>query len=186
MAAGAQRPRRFSRSDWLDLGLEALAEAGPPGLTVEALCERARKTRGSFYSHFDGTEDFLSALAGHWRAAFTEALIEAANAQARPGARLDHLNRLAVRLDPSIEQGMRKLAASDAGVAQVCRDADARRMDYLAQLYEASGKYDAAQARALAQIEYAAFVGFQQIAPDASPADLRQLYQDFLQLTGRG
>ena len=181
----AARPKRFARKDWLQLGLAALAEAGPAGLTVEALCARAGKTRGSFYSHFAGTEDFLGALAGHWRETFTEALIAAANRQGRPGARLDHLNQLAVRLDPRIEQGMRKLAAANAGVAHVCADADARRIAYLARLYEISGKFSRADAQALARIEYAAFVGFQQIAPDAGAAELRQVYQDFMKLTGR-
>lgn len=186
MSKDETRPRRFSRTHWLELGLEALAHNGPAGLTVEALCERAKKTRGSFYSHFEGTEDFLKSLADHWRETFTDMLIKASNAQGKAAARLDHLNQLAARLDPRIEQGIRKLASSDDGVAQVCALVDQRRMDFLAGLYELSGRFDAADARMLARIEYAAFVGFQQIAPDAPPSQMRDMYQGFMRLTGRG
>lgn len=184
-ADARKKPRRFARRDWLELGLEALGTDGPASLTVEALCERAGKTRGSFYSHFEGTGDFLKDLADHWRQTFTEAPIAATGTHAKAGVRLDHLNQLAVRLDPRIEQGMRKLAANDAGVARICVEADRRRMDFLAGLYEQSGKFAPADARMLARIEYAAFVGLQQIAPDAPPAQMRKLYQGFLRLTGR-
>ena len=185
MSAAPARPR-FARRDWLELGLAALAEAGPAGVTLEALCARAGKTRGSFYAHFAGIEAFLAALAGHWRELFTEALIIAAEEKPRPAAKLDHLNHLAVRLDPRIEQGMRRLSAFDEGVAGICRAVDARRTAYLSALYRASGRYTGEEAEALARIEYAAFVGMQQTMPGASPEELLATYRAFLRLTGRG
>lgn len=185
MSLPAARPR-FSQGDWLELGLAALAEAGPAGVTLEALCARAGKTRGSFYAHFAGIEAFLAALAERWREFFTEALIVAAERQPRPAVKLDHLNRLAVRLDPRIEQGMRRLSALDEGVAAVCRAVDARRIGYLADLYRASGRYSDEEAQALARVEYAAFVGFQQIMPEAGSEALLATYRSFLTLTGRG
>ena len=51
-------PSRFSRTDWLALGLAALAEDGPLGLTIAALCRRAGKTKGSFYAHFPAIEAY--------------------------------------------------------------------------------------------------------------------------------
>lgn len=176
---------RLSQQDWLRLGLDSLREKGLAGMTIEALCQRAGKTRGSFYAHFDGIDQFLAALARHWRQEFTQVLIDQANLRRKPAERLDHLNQLAVRLDRDIEQGMRRLASVDSGVAAVCADVDQRRTDYLAGLYEASGKYGRDDARILAQIEYAAFVGLQQIIPHASAAQMRNMYQGFLRLTGR-
>jgi len=129
--------------------------------------------------------EFLARLAGHWRQTFTEDLIASAGKSGPPSARLDHLNRLAVRLDGRIEQGIRRLAASEPAVALVLAETDERRVAWLAQMYEASGRYDAKDALALARIEYAAFTGLQQIMPNASPQDLRALYQDFMRLTGR-
>jgi AcrR family transcriptional regulator len=178
--------RRFARADWLDLGLEALAEAGPAGVTLEALCARAGKTRGSFYAHFASLPGFLAALAERWRETFTEALIVAAEQEVRTALRLDSLGRLAVHLDPRIEQGMRRLASLDNGVSRICRAVDERRSAYLAALYAASGRYSPDEAEALARIEYAAFVGFQQIWPDAAPDELLSAYRIFIRLTGRG
>ena len=184
-AANQQVRKRFRRSDWLDLGLAALGEAGPSGLTIDALCARAKKTRGSFYAHFESVEEFLTALAGHWRQLFTRALIEEADTRPRAGARLDHLNQLAVRLDARIEQGMRKLAAIEPQVAAVCAEVDQQRTDYLARLYQQTEKFSTGDALTLARIEYGAFVGLQQTMPNATPSQLRALYQGFLRLTGR-
>jgi AcrR family transcriptional regulator len=180
------RSRRYSLNDWLTLGLAALAEAGPAALTIEALCRRARKTRGSFYSHFDSTESFLLALAGHWRNIHTLALIGFAENPKAPCEKLGLLNELAARLDPKVEQGMRRLAAIDDGVADVCSKVDAERVEYLEKLYRESGLYaETWQSHVIAKIEYAAFVGMQQIEPQASPAYLQRLNMDFMKMTGR-
>ncbi|WP_172448586.1 TetR/AcrR family transcriptional regulator [Caulobacter mirabilis] len=177
--------RRFTTADWLGLGLAALAEAGPPALTIEALCQRAGKTKGSFYAHFAGSEAYLAALAEHWRERHTRRLVEAARAEDRADAQLSALDQLALRLDERVEQGMRRLAAVDETVRRVCAEVDRERIAYLAELHQVSGRFDAADAQALARLEYAAFVGFQQIDTGAGEAGAAASYALFLKLTGR-
>lgn len=177
--------KRFSRADWLAVGLAAIAEDGPPGLTIDAITARAGKTRGSFYAHFASMEAFLSALVAHWRECYTLGLIETADAETSSRTRLDHLNRLAVQLDPRVEQGMRRLAANNAETALICVTVDKERIAYLARHYAASPRFSSAEAEALARIEYAAFVGMQQISPDAKPDDLAALYAAFQKLVAR-
>ncbi len=177
--------RRFSQRDWLDLGLAALAEAGPAGVTIEALCRRGGKTKGSFYAHFVTGEAYLTALAEHWREAYTRRLVEAADTGKQPDARLSLLDQMALRLDSRVEQGMRRLAASDIAVMRVCTQVDRERIAYLAGLHRASGRFDEKNALALARLEYAAFVGFQQIDTGAGGAGAAESYQLFLGLTGR-
>lgn len=177
--------RRFGRGDWLALGLKALGEGGPEALTIEALCARAGRTRGSFYHHFETIDAYLAALAGHWSEQYTEEVIRRAETRSNASRKLDHLNTLAVDLDARVEQGMRRLAASDEHVRAMCRTVDARRISYLAGLYEQTGRYTAEEAEALARIEYAAFIGFQVIAPDTPRAELRATYDALLRLTGR-
>ncbi len=177
---------RFDRMAWLALGLKALAAGGPETLTIAALCQRAGKTRGSFYFHFDGIDAFHLALAEHWRVEFTEKVIERVEKSGTAREQLDYLNSLAMALDPRVEQGMRRLAAAAPGVAAVCQDSDLRRIRYLEQLYIGSQRFSAEQAHILARVEYAAFVGFQVVSPDASSAELAQLYRGFVALTGRG
>lgn len=177
--------RRSTRSDWLALGLAALAEAGPEALTIDALCKRAGRTRGSFYHHFETSEAYLAALSEHWRERYTEEVIRRAQMRSSGMRKLDHLNTLAADLDQRVEQGMRRLAASDERVRATCRVVDAQRISYLARLYEQTERYSAEEAGALARIEYAAFVGFQVIAPDTSRAELKAIYDELLRLTGR-
>lgn len=177
--------RRFSLKNWLDLGLEALAEAGPAGLTIEALCHRAGKTKGSFYAHFATSGAYLSALAEHWRETYTHRLVKAADTGKQPDARLSLLDQMALRLDSRVEQGMRRLAVNDTAVMRVCTQVDRERIAYLAGLHRASGRFDDKNALALARLEYAAFVGFQQIDTGAGSAGASESYQLFLKLTGR-
>ncbi|MCC2112694.1 MAG: TetR family transcriptional regulator [Hyphomicrobiales bacterium] len=175
---------RFTKTDWFDQGLVALAELGPEGLTIDALCARAGRTRGSFYHHFETMETYRTGLGDHWRQRHTENIIEKTEGRLKPSERWTALRALAMALDPATEQGMRRLAAVDANVREICRAVDARRIAYLSALYEQSGRFDRKTAAALARLEYAAFVGFQVIAPDAGDADLQDIWQRMSEIVG--
>jgi len=177
--------RRFRLGDWLALGLAALAEQGPAGLTIEALCRRAGKTKGSFYAHFPAIEAYLAALAGHWRETFTHRLMQEADKGGAAQDRLIALDRMALALDPRIEQGMRRLAQLDAGVAATCAEVDRERIAYLEKLHGESGRFTPQEALALARVEYAAFIGFQQLDLGLSPDDLHDCYGTFMRLLAR-
>lgn len=176
---------RFASADWIALGLDILRRHGAEAITIDKLCEHARKTKGSFYFHFPTMEAFSAALAQQWREKFTLSLIRQADAEANPGRALDYLGTLALHLDHRVEQAIRRLAVRDKGVAAIVAAVDEERVAYVASRYQASGRYNEAQARSLATIEYAAFVGLQQIMPDAHPDTLRALYDELQQLTGR-
>lgn len=172
---------RFRRADWLELGLVALAGGGPDALTIETLCERAGRTRGSFYHHFETMEAFLHALADFWRERDTEAIIRASIAKKGEDG-LEALNVMTSGLDPRLEQGMRKLAARDEGIANLCRIVDRRRIGHLVKLYVGTGEFAPSDAELLAQVTYAAFVGFQSIAPDMKPEASRAAYRRLIAL----
>lgn len=179
------RHSRLSLGNWTQIGLDALTDPNVTDMTMEAVCAVAGKTRGSFYAHFTGMDEFLAAVAEAWESEFTDRLI-AETAGALPSReRLDRLNHLAMRLDHGKEQAIRRIAARNAGVARVVHRVDAKRIAYLAGLYRRSGRYSSEDAHALARIEYAAFVGMQSTEQDASAADRRQLYRFFLKITGR-
>ncbi len=177
---------RFSREDWLTLGLRTIRSAPQVRLTIDFLCEEAQKTKGSFYFHFTNMESFVTSLAQHWFETFTLELIRQSEQRPTPKERLDLLNNLAVQLDPQIEQGMRLLAAREACIRDICAKVDETRLAYLTKLYADSGRYNEKEAAALATIEYAAMVGYQQINPKAAPKETAHMYQAFLRLTGRG
>jgi AcrR family transcriptional regulator len=178
-------PRRFRLNDWLALGLDALAEQGPAGLTIEALCRRAGKTKGSFYAHFPAIEAFLAALAAHWRETYTLRLMQEVENGVPTQDRLIALDRMALALDFRVEQGMRRLAQLDPGVATTCAEVDRERVAYLEMLHGESGRFTAEEALALARVEYAAYIGFQQLDLGLSPQDLHDCYGSFMRLLHR-
>lgn len=174
---------RASSEDWLDLGLVALAEDGPDALTIDGLCRRAGKTKGSFYAHFASHDVFLAALAGHWRQRHTEAVIERVESEGAPEDRMTLLNQIAVRLDARVGHGMRRLAERNADVARVVAEIDERRIGYLMRLHLASGRFSANDARDLALIEHAAFVGLHAVGFGRDPVEMERLYRTFARLT---
>jgi AcrR family transcriptional regulator len=177
---------RVRHEDWLELGLAALAETGPEALTIDALCQRARRTKGSFYHHFETIDAYRLELAEFWRKRDTEAIIAATSEPRLAAENLGALNRLTSHLDMSIEQGMRRLGATDRAVADVIRTVDRRRIGHLVKLYVATGDFAPESAELLAQVTYAAFVGFQVIAPEMKPEVSQQAYLKFMGLLKRG
>jgi AcrR family transcriptional regulator len=176
---------RVRHDDWLELGLAALAEAGPEALTIDALCQRAQRTKGSFYHHFETIDAYRLELAEFWRKRDTEAIIAATSEARLATENLDALSRLTSHLDRTTEQGMRRLGAVDQTVADIIRTVDRRRIGHLVRLYIATGEFAPENAELLAQVTYAAFVGFQVIAPEMKPEVSQQAYLKFMNLLKR-
>lgn len=173
--------KRFSKNDWVLLGLKVLASSGAEAVTIDNLCKNAKKTKGSFYFHFDSIESFLISVTTEWKEAYTSKITQ----NDTQSNRLDLLNQLAARIDLDLETGIRQLALQHDQVQEVVMQADNERIEWLARLYEKSGKYDKDTALSLATIEIAAFTGFKLIKPDMQPQQARELYESFLKLTSR-
>lgn len=161
----------MDRDDWLVLGLERLAAAGPPALRLEDLCAAAGRTRGSFYHHFEDHAAFLDALAGHWRRRHAEALVDSP-AEAASSARPRAVRRLATRVDAAVELGMRRLAAGNARIQAVVDQVDRRRLDHMTRLHASRPGVSRNQAAAFAWLEYATYVGSQVLWPGVDPEEL--------------
>lgn len=165
--------RRLTRADWLALGLQIIATAGPGALTIERLCEKANRTRGSFYHHFHDHQGYLEALVDEWHRIFVKRPI-AESRKGAPQEKLRRLNQLASELDPRVEIGVRRLAASNSGVRSKVSLVDAERLRYLASLYREAGLTQRV-ADKIARLEYAAYVGSQVLWPDARQAQSERL-----------
>ena len=160
------KPPRLKREDWLAIGLRELGGTGPEALRIEALCEVTDKTRGSFYHHFKDHRAFTDALLEHWFQRDTERVIT--EVEQNPGDKRHALDRLAAGLDERVEMAIRRLAANDATARTVVARVDARRIGYLKDLNIQEFGMAANEALELAEIEYATFVGFQMLFPDAN------------------
>lgn len=164
----AKHNARFGRENWLDLGLTLLARHGPEAMTLERLTDAAKKTRGSFYHHFEDHEAFLAALGARWRETSTETPIAATEAQR--GKRPETLARRTADIDHALERNLRRLAASAPAIAREVKRVDEARINYLVTLFRAELKLPPTEALSRARIQHAYFVGAQMVFPDADAA----------------
>jgi AcrR family transcriptional regulator len=161
---------RFGREDWIELGLTLLGRRGPAALTLEQLTASAKKTRGSFYHHFEDHPAFLKALGEHWLAHEIEAKIAEIDALTLTGNRREALARHAAQIDHAMERELRRLAASEPAIAAIVARADDKRIAYLVRLFRSELGLDASEALARARIQHSFFVGAQMIFPGAEPS----------------
>jgi len=158
---------RFGQADWVELGLALLSAHGPEALTVERLTAAAKKTRGSFYHHFEDHQAFLAALGAHWLARETDAIIAEVDSAQRTGKRREKLARQTAEIDHALERELRRLAASEPVIAKAVAQSDERRIAYLVRLFRSELGLDAADALTRARLQHCYFVGAQMVFPDA-------------------
>lgn len=152
---------RLHKDDWLTAGLCLLTQAGPGALTIDQLCKQQQVTKGSFYHHFEGREDYLHSLMQYWREQHTERLIATTEA-AEPEVRSDVLSQLARGADASVENAMRTWGRQDPAVAEHVAAVDSDRVKYLQTLI-APHLRAGRDGTLVAKLVYAHFVGVQQL-----------------------
>jgi len=167
---------RVTRDDWIQQGFRILAEEGDGALTVDALCERLERSKGSFYHHFDGRPGYVRALLDAWEREATDRLIETGHADAPVEDRLRAVNRQASELrNAGLERAIRGWAAREPEAREVQDLVDRRRLAFLEELCaERMGEGEAA--KRLARVFQLAFVGAQHLDP---PLEGDELYRTF-------
>src|SRR5690606_24041348 len=107
----------LNREDWLIKGLALLQKHGPEYLTLERLCLALKVTKGSFYHHFSGRDNYIEALMIYWREQHTGAIIKAANQLADAPAQSLKISELARGANQDIENAIRVWARRDKKIA---------------------------------------------------------------------
>jgi TetR/AcrR family transcriptional repressor of nem operon len=64
--AGDDVPRPSRKDQLLDAGVLAVLRRGAVQTSLEALCEEVGVTKGAFFHHFRGKDDFVAALVRHY------------------------------------------------------------------------------------------------------------------------
>jgi len=173
-----------TRAEWLEAGLELLADEGAPAVTIERLTGKLGVTKGSYYHHFKGAAGYRTALLGYFEARFTTRLIDAIERKpdAEPDEKLLHLLRL-VLADPdnaALEIAVRAWALQDPEVRAAQERVDRTRTAYLKKLCRGL-KTDVDPDR-LAQLLYLILIGAEQVLPPMSRTELRKIYDLTLRL----
>jgi AcrR family transcriptional regulator len=167
---------RVTRDDWIEEGFRVLVEEGDGGLTVDALCARLDRSKGSFYHHFEGRPGYVHSLLESWERAATDRLIETGHADAPVEARMRAVNRQASELkNARLERAIRGWSAREPLAREVQDRVDRRRLAFLEELcVERMGESE--DARRLARVFQLAFVGAQHLDP---PLEGEELYRTF-------
>ncbi|MGL4496151.1 MAG: TetR/AcrR family transcriptional regulator [Beijerinckiaceae bacterium] len=163
---------RLGQNHWIDAGLKTLREAGVDAVRVEPLAKALGVTKGSFYWHFADRSALLSALLAAWEERATEAVIRQVEAAAGAAPdRLAQLFRLTVGADGRLERAIRHWAAHDNAARAAQQRIDARRITYVASLFEGLG-FSPEAAMTRAQLAYLALIGHYAMSagPDKSDA----------------
>jgi AcrR family transcriptional regulator len=58
--------KRWGRDDWIVFALDAMEHGGLGAVTIEELARRSKRTKGSFYAHFDSRDELLEAMLEAW------------------------------------------------------------------------------------------------------------------------
>lgn len=155
--------------DWIGLAADALRREGPMALTIDNLCARARRTKGSFYHHFKTIGALREAVVQAWIETDAEAMARIAGSGITAKARLDAILRLTEATDSKLELGIRALAATDSAVDELVRKADDRRELVMTTLLAAAYRIRGADAHNLARTFHALHIAALVRAP-ADPA----------------
>jgi AcrR family transcriptional regulator len=157
---------RLAPQDWCRVGLDLLRDEGMEALTIDRLCGALRKTKGSFYHHFRDLDAFLAALLDRWEEDLTEAPMRVAERETDPRQRRVRLDDAVFGLDHRLDRAVRAWALWDPRARAAMNRVDERRIAYLAEIARSNRLR---QPRLIAELDYLAFVGAQQVDLFASP-----------------
>lgn len=162
---------RTREVDWLECGLRVLCEGGEGALTVERLCSELARTKGAFYHHFRDVDAYLEALLELWEAKQTALPMQQASA-VEPPLRRRALDAAVHALDMTLDLAVRAWGLRDPRARAFVARVDQRRVAYLTEL--ADSELPLRERRALARLEYVAFLGAQQLFPDLRASAARE------------
>jgi AcrR family transcriptional regulator len=166
---------QLKREDWLERGLNLLAEAGSEALTIDSLCQRFGVTKGSFYHHFKNRQAFLEALFQFWEENYTSKYIAYSLEGESPLEQLERLQAMVLQNFGTAEIAIRAWAQSDPLARTYQERVDRRRLEYLYDLQlKLHNKPELA--RSMAHLQYATLIGSTQILPPLTAEDLQQMY----------
>jgi AcrR family transcriptional regulator len=145
--------------DWVEAGLQELADQGVDGVRIERLAKALGVTKGSFYWHFRDRDALLTAMLALWRRRATLDVIERLDrTEETPMERFRTLMRLQyrgrrARQGAAVELTMRLWARRDKAARAAMQEVDALRLRYIAGLIQDCGA-PAAEAEARAILAY--------------------------------
>ena len=161
-----------------------LVSRGVAGLTIDGMCQFLGVTKGSFYHHFKGLQDFKAQLLTYWQQVDTQGVVEAANSSNDGTIRVDDLiqilgTRSSETANP--EQAIRAWALQDETVRDFVEHIDQYRLKMIQEIFEEILQ-NKERSSLLAQMLYAMLVGSYSIIPPIEKDRVISSYDEFKRL----
>ncbi|MES3110440.1 TetR/AcrR family transcriptional regulator [Sphingomonas aurantiaca] len=156
---------RYTKANWIALGVDLLRREGPAGLSIDRLTIAAGKTRGSFYHHFADRDRFLGEFMADWRSDVMEKRAAELAVTEDRATLISALRSEPFALDHSLERQLRYLAALEPIVRQALAEVDQARISGLATLI-AKLRPEVVDPEGTAFVQYAAMIGTQWLVSD--------------------
>lgn len=165
----------LSKKSWLGEGFALLAEFSQDKLTIQYLCDRLKVTRGSFYHHFSGIDNYLQELMEAWEEENTHMMVKEANMGGSAEESMELLAKAVSSKNQSIEAAIRSWSFYQPIVAKHLSKVDQLRLQYLKGLHMKMGRSDE-EASLIADLDYGTLIGIQQLYPKIADEKMKALW----------
>lgn len=172
-----------TREDWLEAGLEILAEHGVDGLTIQRMTSSLGVTKGSFYHHFPGIDAYHGDLVNYWAEQYLTTSDDPPDLPQERLALLDRIMSEAFSRVTRPEAAMRAWAHRDPAVQAVVAGVEAARKRFVHHVFSslAASRKDA---QLMTEMFAAMLVGCITQLPPVSRKEVLVLYEEFKRLYG--
>jgi AcrR family transcriptional regulator len=174
-----------STRDFLEAGLQVLANEGESKIKIDHLCAIQGVTKGSFYYHFADMADYRRSLMNHYEVEFTTRYIDKVESEGDRSGR-HKLAALAASVladddrELRLEAAIRGWALRDRDVRAALERVDAVRCDYLCTLCRTEID-DPGRALEVARILYFIHIGGRHVVPPGSAQEMQAIWARALQ-----
>lgn len=172
--------KKVDKNQWFIVGLDVLEKEGFARITIDNLCGLLQITKGAFYHHFKNIDGYINALMKYWLSRNTIQIIEDADKLPSVKERMEFIGNAVINRSHKNEQVIRAWSFSNPIVKKYIQQVDDLRIDYSTKLRVLLGMSEE-EAKNTSVLEYAIFVGMQQLYPDMNKKDLEQLYMFYCQ-----
>lgn len=167
--------KKVDKEQWFIVGLDVLAKDGFARITIDNLCGLLQITKGAFYHHFKNIDGYIDALMKYWLNQNTVQVIEDADKLSSAKERIEFIGNVVIQRAHKSEQVIRAWGFSNSIVQKYVQQVDELRIEYSIKQRVILGMSEE-EAKNTTVLEYAIFIGGQQLFPDMDKKELEQLY----------